>query len=493
MVEKIKRLINDGEGLTVEFKRCRDELANSVFETISAFSNRYGGYVLLGVEDDGIVSGVNPAAVTNIKKNFVSMLNNPQRFAPTLFIALDAVEVDGKTVLFSFVPPNSQVVMFGGKIFDRAEDGDMDISRNSTMVAHIHQRKAADYSERRIFPYVSDTDFEFERLMPIVRRLAVSNRSNHPWGKMSDEGIVNSAGLYQRDPTTGKSGYNLAAVLLFGREELIKSCTPNYATDAILRKENIDRYDDRLVVAVNLIDAYDQLVEFIMKNSLDRFFLVNNQRVSVISWIARELVSNILAHREYTSAFAAKIVIESDCIVAENWSLPRAPGRIDPNNFSPLSKNPLIANFFVNIGRADRLGSGVRNLYYYTQIYSGKQPELVDGDVFRTIIPTGGLNDKHGLNDNVNDNMNDKLDLDDNLNDKLDLNDNLNDKPDLNDNRESQMVLRYLEGSIEISVAETSKLIGRSHSTARRLLLRMMAEGLVAPTGANRNRKYKRV
>ena len=128
--------------------------------------------------------------------------------------------------------------------------------------------------------------------------------------------------------------------------------------------------------------------------SSDRFFLVNNQRVSVRSWIARELVSNILVHREYTSAYPAKIIIERDRIVTENWSLPKNPGRIDPDNFSPYPKNPLLAHFFINIGRADVLGSGVRNLYKFTKIYSGGEPEFTDGDIFKTIIPIGLSNGK---------------------------------------------------------------------------------------------------
>ena len=69
--------------------------------------------------------------------------------------------------LWCYVPANSQIVMFCGKIYDRAEDGDMDITRNSIMVAHLHQRKVADYSERKIFPYAKENDFEFTRLMPL--------------------------------------------------------------------------------------------------------------------------------------------------------------------------------------------------------------------------------------------------------------------------------------------------------------------------------------
>jgi len=342
MLDKLRQFMRDGEGLTVEFKRCTNELTNNVYETVSSFSNRYGGYLLLGVEDNGEVVGVNPNAVSNMKKNFVNTLNNPQRFSPTLFIALEKVEIDGKIVLWCYVPPDSQVVMFNGKIYDRAEDGDMDITRNSAMVTQIHQRKTAEYSERKIFPYAKESDFDFTRLIPIVRRLAVNHRPDHPWEKMSNGEILKSAGLYQSDPESGKVGYTLAAVLLFGCDELIRSCTPNYVTDALCRRKNLDRYDDRLMVSTNLIDSYDLLIEFIAKHTLDRFFLIDNLSVSVRSIISRELVSNILVHREYTSAYPAKIIIERDRIVTENWCLPKAPGRIDPNTFAPYPKNPLL-------------------------------------------------------------------------------------------------------------------------------------------------------
>ena len=51
------------------------------------------------------------------------------------------------------------------------------------------------------------------------------------------------------------------------------------------------------------------------------------------------------------------------------------------------SQNPIIASFFRNIGYAEQLGSGVRNLYKYSKYYSGKEPEFVEGDVFRITVP----------------------------------------------------------------------------------------------------------
>ncbi len=48
----------------------------------------------------------------------------------------------------------------------------------------------------------------------------------------------------------------------------------------------------------------------------------------------------------------------------------------------------MIARFFKEIGYADELGSGVRKLFKYCRHYSGgKTPELIEGDIFKCIVP----------------------------------------------------------------------------------------------------------
>ena len=46
----IQRQLCNGEGLSVEFKRCSGRIEHDVFETVCAFLNRFGGDLLLGVE-----------------------------------------------------------------------------------------------------------------------------------------------------------------------------------------------------------------------------------------------------------------------------------------------------------------------------------------------------------------------------------------------------------------------------------------------------------
>lgn len=71
----------------------------------------------------------------------------------------------------------------------------------------------------------------------------------------------------------------------------------------------------------------------------------------------------------------------------ENGNRPRGWGMLDPAQFRPFSKNPPIAKVFREVSLADELGSGTRNTYKYTKLYSGGEPQFIEGDLFRTIIP----------------------------------------------------------------------------------------------------------
>lgn len=402
--EKIRQLLNDGEGFTVEYKECVNGLNDSVFETVASFSNRYGGYMLLGVREvngKGEVIGVNPNAAASMKKNFVNMLNNPTKINPSLYLNLEEFVIDGKLILWVYIPISSQVEFCDKQIFDRNEDADQNITKSVDLVANLYNRKSMTYHERKIFPYITTEHLQIE-LLTRVRQMALSRKSNHPWGKMSDMELLRSAGLYEENYLTGDKGFNLAAVLLLGKEDVIQSCCPGYITDAIYRKDNPDRYDDRLPVEKNLIESYDLLMEFGAKHTNDKFFLIDNVNTSVRDIILREIISNLLVHREFSSAFPAKMIIEPDKIITENWNRSLFPGKIDPDTFTPYPKNPILAKFFLNIGRAEALGSGVRNLYKYVKIYCGGEPELREGDIFKLFVPMAANIEHNSLTDRQN-------------------------------------------------------------------------------------------
>jgi ATP-dependent DNA helicase RecG len=241
-------------------------------------------------------------------------------------------------------------------------------------------------------------------------------------------------------------------------------------------------------------------MDFISKHTLDKFFLIDGQSVSVRSKIARELVSNTLVHREYTSAFPAKLLIERDRITTENWNLPKHQGHLNPSNFTPYPKNPILANFFINIGRADVIGSGVRNLFKYTKIYSGGTPEFVEDDIFRTIVPlTPSTNAesedtskelaKNG-NDTINEPLNDTINEPINPNEPINepLNDRINDTLNPNEPIKSlaNELLRILQQYPTASKEVFAQKIGKNRATVTRYLQLLREQGKIKRIGSKK-------
>lgn len=262
----------------------------------------------------------------------------------------------------------------------------------------------------------------------------------------------------------------MACILLFGKTESIQSCVPGYKTDAIYRVENMDRYDDRLIVENNLIESYDLLMNFISKHTNDKFFLIDNVSVSVRSAIAREIVSNLLVHREFGSAFPAKLVIEKDKIYTENWNRARRVGRIELQDFTPYPKNPILAKFFVNIGYADALGSGIRNLYKFTKIYSGGEPDFEEGDIFKLTVP---LEQNYDIKNEVIEH----LSVTSKVTEKV--------------TEDERQIIDLLQKDSTYTTAMLSDMLGISRKTVSKRLKSLKQKGIIEREGSDRKGYWK--
>ncbi|OGV75134.1 MAG: hypothetical protein A3K19_13325 [Lentisphaerae bacterium RIFOXYB12_FULL_65_16] len=382
----VKRWLARREHGGVEFKEARRELPRSLFESVCAFLNRDGGVVLLGVDDRGQIVGVEPDALERLTAEIVNLSNNPQKLDPPFILAPASVKIGNRRVLVLQVPASSDVHRCAGVVYDRGNEGDYAV-KDPQRIAGMVNRKRGFYSETQVYPHLRLADFA-PGILAKARRLIEVRQPGHPWQSLSDKDFLVKAGFWRRDPLTATEGYTLAAGLMFGREEVILSMVPHYRTDAVVRRVNVDRYDDRLDVRVNLVDAYELLMEFVAKHLPDPFHLEGDQRVSLRTKIFREVVSNVLAHREYMDARPATFTIFRDRVEVVNAAHAHGRGPIKPERFAPYSKNPIICRFFRQMGRAEELGSGVLNVSKYLPVYAkGAKPRFVEGDPFVTVIP----------------------------------------------------------------------------------------------------------
>ncbi len=384
--DSLLSLIRQGESMTVEFKKSTTEIPSDVYTSVCSFSNREGGHIFLGVKDDGEIQGTQKEHVAKMKKDFVTAINNRNKINPPLYIKPIEYEFEGRTIIYIHVPCSQSVCRCNGKIFDRNYDSDIDITDNEGLVYQLYSRKQDTYYVNKVFSVFSVSDLRHD-LIDRARKMTRARTQNHPWQYMTDEELLRSAGLILTDTSTGSEGITLAAILLFGPDNLILSALAHHKTDAIFRVFDMDRYDDRDVIVTNLLESHDRMIAFGKKHLNDLFVMEGLQSISARDKILREIVSNSLAHRDYANAYVAKLVIEKNRILTENGNRSHGFGDLNPTSFEPFPKNPPISKVFREIGLADELGSGMRNTYKYTKLYSGSEPTFSEGDVFRIIVP----------------------------------------------------------------------------------------------------------
>ena len=139
------QLINGGESISVEFKESHKALNKDVYDTVCSFSNRNGGHIFLGVKNNSEIIGIEEDCIEKIKKQFVETINNTSKMYPPLYLTPVMYEIDGKKILYIYVPESNEVCRCAGKIWDRNEDADIDITNHADEVYRLYSRKRGSY------------------------------------------------------------------------------------------------------------------------------------------------------------------------------------------------------------------------------------------------------------------------------------------------------------------------------------------------------------
>ena len=464
--KEIQAIIAQGEGIGVEFKKAENALPKNLFDSICAFLNHTGGSIILGVEDNKNVVGVNPLAAEQLCKEISNLSNNSNKLNPVFLLQPEIVDFDDKKLIYLFVPASSQVHQSAGNIFDRSSDGDF-IVKSQVKISELYLNKSTFYSENTIYPYLNESHFD-QNTVQKAKNLIRNNRPDHPWLALSTEDFYRMSGLYRHDISNNTEGFTMAALLLFGKEEIIQSALPYYRIDAILRKIDIERYDDRITVCCNLIEASEKLMQFVAKHLPDPFYLEGTHRISLRDNTFREIIANSLIHREYLNPKPSLIAIYSDRVIVENANKPYLYGRIDPLHYHSFPKNPRLTLFFVQMAMAEALGTGIRKITRFAKLYTGKEPIISDEDMFRVTIPLPEF-EKNDAKENTHGNKNTNSPL--MTNEVSDV---------LQNDKVSARIFRLLQHDQTLSIASIAQELSLSKRTIMRHIQQLKQIGLVS-------------
>ena len=97
--------------------------------------------------------------------------------------------------------------------------------------------------------------------------------------------------------------------------------------------------------AVGLALKFKRSVMFISRYLPEKFYLENDQRVDLRDKIFREVISNAIVHRKYTSALSTDLIIYENEVCITNPNRALFHGSIDPFSFNPFPKNPNIRKY----------------------------------------------------------------------------------------------------------------------------------------------------
>ncbi|HEC91532.1 MAG TPA: hypothetical protein ENI51_00820 [Candidatus Atribacteria bacterium] len=203
---KIKDLIKIGESETVEFKKSTGEW-KEIVETISAFANKKGGVILVGVDEKKEVCGVSIGKGT-IEDLTNKILNNTE---PKIYPEIGIQSLDKKNIIYIKVEAYPyDVVLAFGKPFKRVGRNTVRMNNDEykRKILEIHKREL--YFDGQICPEAKFSDIDEKKVKEFLRK-AREKRKLDIDETLSIKEILRKLKLMKGEDLTN------ACILLFGK------------------------------------------------------------------------------------------------------------------------------------------------------------------------------------------------------------------------------------------------------------------------------------
>jgi ATP-dependent DNA helicase RecG len=388
-------LINNRENSGIEFKR--DVVDNrALAKELVAFSNLSGGAVLLGVEDDGKVSGI-----TRDKLEDWVMTACRDKIRPAIIPFFEIIRdiEPGKDVAVVRVPAGSSVHSVwhnnGNTYYIRV--GTQSREATPEELSRLFQQRGAFRAELRPIPRAQLADLDLRRLRDYFGRVrqqdVPDDNDDAEWRTL----LLNTELMVEE-------GITLAGLLLFGISP--NRFLPFAGIDAVafpgVEKDYAARERATLRGPMTALlnqqgklvenGLIEQALEFIKRNVAAQATLEDGaRRVEVPVYpaeVLRETLVNALIHRDYLlTSTDIELAIYSDRLEVVS------PGRL-PNGITPTrmrtgcraARNQLIKDVMRDYGYLEHMGMGVpRKMVRGMKAHNGTDPELIEGEEIFTV------------------------------------------------------------------------------------------------------------
>ena len=356
--DAVLEMIAAGETLTVEFKAAKidpDDLAAAVV----CLANSNGGHLLLGVTDDGEVTGIDPGKLEYADPHRLAAAV-ATRTVPYVMAGTEIVEVGDSTVAVITVPATDDVhATSKGRYLRRTIDvkGNPQCLPMSPREVLERASGAVDYS-RRVVNGLTAQDLDEGELVRL-RGLARQG-GDGVLASLSDSELLQALNLVGPN-----GGLTVGSLLLFGTTDAIVRFLPGYEVGfqelagTEIKANEISR--------TPLLRAMEQLVDRIEARNPEEDVEIGLFRVALPRYAKvtiRELIANALVHRDYTQIGPTLVQLGGDVLTISNpGGFPRGVTIENLLTTMPRPRNPALADAFKRSGLVDRIGRGINRVY----------------------------------------------------------------------------------------------------------------------------------
>lgn len=384
--ERIKQTIELGESQFREFKSAKEGPKNSkqprdyksiavnISKTLVAFANADGGELLVGVEDDGQITGVDYRDET-ITKLLEAPVTHVHPQTPLSSPVARAIEIDEKTILYFSIEKSTRIIhqTSDGKCLQRKDLESVPVS--ATMLQFERQEQISREYDRQFVDGAQVTDLNLDILKKVAEHTT----------RMSPEKSLQYLGLAEYG--MGLLRLRRAAVLLFAQD--VTRWHPRSQVRVVrIRGTELQTGRDYNVLSDEIasgnileliISAWDRLRPHLVETKMtpDALF---KERVMYPEDACREALINAITHRDYSlEGQNIQILIFDDRMEVQSPGNLLSTIRVkDLEELQGVheSRNALVARVLREIGYVREIGEGMRRIFYLMQDADLVPPEL---------------------------------------------------------------------------------------------------------------------